>query len=233
MINIRNLILLVFMGSLAFVAQSAEPPYSAPVDADYPKNVYWGDTHLHTGLSMDAGLFGARLGLDDAYRFARGDEVTASSGQPAKLGRPLDWLVIADHSDGMGFFPDLLRGDPAILSYPLGKRWYEMIQGGRGGEAALELIDGFSRGDDEVLGMLAALYSPNASGYKNQWDRTIDAAEAYNAPGVFTAFIGYEWTSLSPPGDNLVRLTPKFVRPNWSPSARFSRPDMRLANGSG
>ena len=86
--------------------------YSPYALRNFPDRVFWGDTHLHTGLSMDAGLFGARLGLDDAYRFARGEEVLASSGQPARLGRPLDWLVIADHSDGMGFFNDLAAGDP-------------------------------------------------------------------------------------------------------------------------
>ena len=89
--------------------------YSPYAQRSFPDQVFWGDTHLHTGLSMDAGLFGARLGLDDAYRFARGEQVTASSGQPAKLGRPLDWLVIADHSDGMGFFSDMAAGDPDII----------------------------------------------------------------------------------------------------------------------
>jgi hypothetical protein len=155
---------------------------------------------------MDAGSFGARLGPEDAYRFARGEEVMASSGQRARLARPLDFLVVADHSDGMGFFPDLLNADPSILSFPMGKRWYDMIQDGRGGEAALELIDGFSRGTPEVLGMLDALYSPTAAGYKNQWDRTIRAAENFYDPGRFTAFIGYEWTSQAPPGNNLHRV---------------------------
>lgn len=88
--------------------------YSPYADRKFPTHVYWGDTHLHTGLSVDAGLFGARLGLDEAYRFARGEQVMASSGQPAKLGRPLDWLVIADHSDAMGFFSDLAAGAPAF-----------------------------------------------------------------------------------------------------------------------
>ena len=64
--------------------------YSPYAQRSFPSRVFWGDTHLHTALSMDAGLFGARLGLEDAYRFARGEEVMASSGQPAKLGRPLD-----------------------------------------------------------------------------------------------------------------------------------------------
>ena len=73
---------------------------------------FFGDTHLHTSFSMDAGAFGARLGPRDAYRFAKGEEVTSSTGQPAKLSRPLDFLVVADHSDNMGFFPDLLAASP-------------------------------------------------------------------------------------------------------------------------
>jgi hypothetical protein len=107
--------------------------YSPYAERSFPSQVYWGDTHLHTALSMDAGLFGARLGLDEAYRFARGEQVMASSGQPAKLGRPLDWLVIADHSDGMGFITDLAAGKPGIIAFEQGKRWHEGLQqGGRG-----------------------------------------------------------------------------------------------------
>ena len=79
----------------------AKPPYSPYAGRNYPTRPLFGDTHLHTSFSMDAGAFGARLTPRDAYRFARGEEVTASSGQPAKLSRPLDFLVVADHSDGM------------------------------------------------------------------------------------------------------------------------------------
>ena len=87
-----------------------KPPYSPYAGRNYPTRPYFGDTHLHTSFSMDAGAFGARLTPRDAYRFARGEEVTASSGQPVKLSRPLDFLVVADHSDNMGFFPDLFAG---------------------------------------------------------------------------------------------------------------------------
>ena len=75
--------------------------YSPYAGRGFPSRVYWGDTHLHTGLSFDAGAFGNTLGLDEAYRFARGDEVTTSTGQRARLSRPLDFLVVADHSDNM------------------------------------------------------------------------------------------------------------------------------------
>ncbi len=88
----------------AFASKSAYSPYAG---RNFPTRPFFGDTHLHTGASFDAGAFGARLTPRDAYRFARGEEIMASSGQPAKLSRPLDFLVVADHSDNMGMFPDL------------------------------------------------------------------------------------------------------------------------------
>src|SRR5262245_19881446 len=78
-----------------------KPVYSPYANRDFPTRPYFGDTHLHTSFSMDAGAFGARLGPKDAYRFARGEQVTSSTGQPVKLSRPLDFLVVADHSDNM------------------------------------------------------------------------------------------------------------------------------------
>ena len=95
---------------------------------------------------MDAGAFGARLGPKEAYRFARGEEVTVSSGQQARLSRPLDFLVVSDHSDNMGFFPQLLAGSPAMLADPTGRRWYDMVQSGKGADAAIEIIVAFSQG---------------------------------------------------------------------------------------
>jgi Protein of unknown function (DUF3604) len=178
--------------------------YSPYAQRSFPDQVFWGDTHLHTALSVDAGLFGCRLGLDEAYRFARGEEVMASSGQPAKLGRPLDWLVIADHSDAMGFFDDLAAGKPDILKFDQGKRWYEGLQiGGEASvEAALDLITTASQG--EINLEMIAEYSPGGKTYESIWEKVVDAAERFNEPGRFTAFIGFEWTSLVA-GNNLHR----------------------------
>jgi hypothetical protein len=151
---------------------------------------------------MDAGAFGARLTPEDAYRFARGEEVESSTAGSVRLARPLDFLVVADHSDNMGFFPDLFSGAPHLLSDPTGKRWYDMVQSGSGGSAALEIIDAFSRGTFPE----ALFYFPDTKPYKDQWAKTVAAAERYNEPGRFTAFIGYEWTSQVPPGNNLHRV---------------------------
>ena len=123
-----------------------ELPYSPYATGSAATRVYWGDTHLHTSFSMDAGAFGNRLGLDEAYRFARGEEIDSTTAGRVRLARPLDFLVIADHSDNMGFFPDLFAGDPAILEDETGEKWYDMIKAGQGVDVAMQIIDSFSRG---------------------------------------------------------------------------------------
>ena len=178
--------------------------YSPWAERSFPSRVYWGETHLHTGLSLDAGLFGNTTGHDTAYRLARGEEVTSATGLPVKLSRPLDFLVIADHSDMMGFATDIQNGAPNILAVPQGKVWAEgFAKGGQAaGEAAFDLIGAFSQGT--IPAELLEQYSPGATVYDNVWDKIVEAAETYNEPGRFTAFIGYEWTSV-PKGFNLHR----------------------------
>ncbi|MEZ5446913.1 MAG: DUF3604 domain-containing protein [Gammaproteobacteria bacterium] len=168
-----------------------KPPYSPYAGRDFPTRPFFGDTHLHTGFSMDAGAFGARLTPRDAYRFARGEEITSSSGQPVKLSRPLDFLVVADHSDGMGFFPMIIGGDPKVMADPQGRRWHDMVHSGKGPDAAIEIITSFGKGTISK----AIMPLPGTPAYRGAWQETIKAAEAYNEPGRFTAFIGYEWTS--------------------------------------
>jgi len=184
--------------------EDPELPYSPYASGTAATRVFWGDTHLHTAYSMDAGAFGARLGPEDAYRFARGEQIESSTAGQVRLARPLDFLVVADHSDNMGFFPDLFAGDPAILADPAGKKWYDMVKSGgeQSVQAALQIIDSFSRAEfPETL-----MYWPDSKAYKGAWAKTIAAAEKYNEPGRFTAFIGYEWTSQVPPGQNLHRV---------------------------
>lgn len=175
-------------------------PYSPYADRNFPTRPFFGDTHLHTSFSMDAGAFGARVGPRDAYRFARGEQITASSNQPVKLSRPLDFLVVADHSDNMGFFPDLFAGKPNMLADPTGRKWYDMVQSGKGADAAIEIIVAFSHGTFPKN----IMYLPGTDAYRSAWQETIAAAEEYNDPNRFTAFIGYEWTS-NTNGNNLHR----------------------------
>jgi hypothetical protein len=169
----------------------SQPAYSPHVNRNFPTRPLFGDTHLHTSFSMDAGAFGARLEPRDAYRFARGEVVMSSTGVPAQLSRPLDFLVVADHSDNMGVFPALYGGDPAVLADPVGKRWYEMIRSGQGSEVAFELI---TRLTEQTIPP-ALTFEPGSPGFRGAWEATIAAAEEANEPGRFTAFIGYEWTA--------------------------------------
>jgi hypothetical protein len=184
----------------ADLVHASKRPYSPYAGRQFPTRPYFGDTHLHTSFSMDAGAFGARIGPRDAYRFARGEEITASSGQPVKLSRPLDFLVVADHSDNMGFFPDLFAGKPELLADPTGRKWYDMIQSGQGADAAIDIIVSFSHGKFPP----DLMYFPGTKNYRDAWGATIQAAEDFNEPGRFTAFIGYEWTS-NTGGNNLHR----------------------------
>ena len=177
----------------------SKPPYSPYAGRNFPTRPFFGDTHLHTSFSMDAGAAGARLTPSDAYRFARGEEVIASSNQPVKLSQPLDFLVVADHSDGFGFFPQLMSGDPELLATPQGRKWYDLIEGGKGAEAAFDIIQSFSANN-----MPKGFPVPGTRAYRSAWQEVIKAADAYNDPGRFTAFIGFEWT-VNTGGNNLHR----------------------------
>lgn len=178
--------------------------YSPYAQRSFPSQVFWGDSHLHTALSLDAGLFGNTLGPDEAFRFARGEEVKSSTGIPVKLGRPLDWMVLTDHTDLMGVAGDIQSGTPNILAVPKGKEWHEGFKkgGAEAGKAAFDLITNFSQMTlpDQIL----EDYSPGSEVFGGVWEQIIDAAEKNNEPGHFTAFIGFEWTSV-PKGFNLHR----------------------------
>ncbi len=178
--------------------------YSPYAQRGFPSQVFWGDTHLHTGLSIDAGLFGNTTGTETAFRFARGEEVMASSGQPVKLSRPLDWLVTTEHSDGMGMITDLAEGTPEVMKSEQGRRWHDGLTAGgdASAAAALDLITTFSQG--QIDPELIANYSPGSAIYESVWENIVKTAETFNDPGQFTAFIGFEWTSLVN-GNNLHR----------------------------
>ena len=107
--------------------RNQDPHYSPVANQPLQKQVFWGDTHLHSNFSMDAFIFGNTLGPDDAYRFAKGEKVMATKGQPAQLREPLDFLVLADHTDGVGAMIALKAGNEKLLANPhyrLGRRFY-------------------------------------------------------------------------------------------------------------
>jgi len=175
-------------------------PYSPYAGRNYPMRPLFGDTHLHTSNSLDAGMLGTTLGPEDAYRFAKGEEVTSNTGQRVKLARPLDFLLVTDHSDFMGVSADLVAGKPELLADATVRGWYDLMQQGKAGEAFMGLLRAF--GENKIPPVLN--YQPGTAAYRSVWQRIIKAAEEANDPGRFTAFIAYEWTS-NTAGNNLHR----------------------------
>ena len=172
--------------------------YSPFVDRHVPDKVLWGDTHVHSSYSFDAGFFGNTLPPEYAYRFARGEEVTSSTGQRIKLIRPLDFIVVADHAEYFGMADLMAKGDPVIMEDAVSARWYKMRQG-----TPEESMQAFYDGVESITSAKNLVKNPAMQ--RTAWDKTLGFAEQYNEPGKFSAMIGFEWSS-SPSGNNLHRV---------------------------
>ena len=179
-----------------------EPGYSPYAGRNFPTKVLWGDTHLHTSLSLDARAFGVTLGPAEALQLARGDEITTSHGERIKLSRPLDWLVVTDHSDAMGAMNEIVAGKPELMREPMLKQWHVEIN--KGGDAALaatmDVIETFAG----ISGKKIPDVVMNKEFVGGVWNTYLQTMEKYDEPGRFTAIIGYEWTSTES-GNNLHR----------------------------
>lgn len=166
-------------------------------------NLYWGDTHLHTTNSPDAFAFGARLTPDDALRFAKGETIE-SEGRELQLDRPLDFLVVADHAEGLGIINEIMGENPLLMKDPLLQKWAKQLKAGgeQASQTGRELINLFAAGklpeslrNRAVMGKIV----------KQIWADYLTTTEQHNTPGKFTAFVGYEWSAL-PQGNNLHRV---------------------------
>jgi hypothetical protein len=184
-------------------AEAARKAYSPHAGRSYPTRVFFGDTHNHTANSGDAFLGGATLGPGQAYRFARGEEVVSSTGIPVRLSRPLDFLVIADHAEGLGIGFEIARGNAELMKDATVARWSRSLQGTPKERAATtsEVVSAQAQGT-----LPAVMKDPKVVGpvMRSVWEAYTATAEQFNDPGRFTAMIGYEWTSV-PGGNNLHR----------------------------
>ncbi|MEO0368622.1 MAG: DUF3604 domain-containing protein [Pseudomonadota bacterium] len=202
-----NFILILLVG-LFLTACEQELAYEVSdeevVDTEVPEQVYWGDTHLHTSNSVDAFGFGVRLDAEAALRFARGETVTATKGVEATLSRPLDFLVISDHSDALGMTRELYEAPGFLIFDPLVKRWWNTMHESEDGSLAVtaELIDRAATGDFPEHLLDPANEIKRTSKLWKAHNKTL---ERYNQPGVFTAFSGFEYTPM-PNGNNLHRV---------------------------
>ncbi len=179
---------------LAVAPEGDQKEYSPYLERGYPQMVFWGDTHVHTSYSTDAGMIGNRLGPDEAYRFARGEIVVSSTGIRARLQRALDFLVVADHAENLGLAPLIAESSPDLLKTEFGREIHGLVHGGDLWAAYTLWGEGMLAGNDPLKG--------NDALTRSVWERLTSSAERFNEPRVFTTLIGFEWTS-SPDGNNL------------------------------
>lgn len=179
-------------------ARAADAAYSPAIDNEYPRRLLWGDTHLHSRNSADAYSLGNRnLSPADAYRFARGQELTAHNGMRVQLREPLDFLVVADHAEYLGGYYRFDVGDPRVAASRAGKQWTAFAAEGD----PLKRIAAFTGSMDRP-----EVYPPFSRALRRSvWSEAARTADEYNDPGQFTALIGYEWTSMIS-GNNLHRV---------------------------
>ncbi len=183
---------------------NGERPYSPYVDQTFPRNLYWGDTHVHSRRSMDAYTMGnVNVAPDVAYRFARGETVTANSGQQFRLGQPLDFILLSDHAMWLGLLPLIGSGDERALNTGPGRRWARHFAEGDILPIMMDLMQINMAEDTPAVAARMGMQQDREL-LTSVWREVTAMADSYNDPGRFTAFIGYEWTPM-PNGDNLHR----------------------------
>jgi hypothetical protein len=190
----KNLIALLAIAMPAMAQQS----YSPYIDRDYPENVYWGDTHVHTYLSADAYGLGTRTTPDEAYRFAKGETIRATGGDDVTIRRPLDFLMVADHAANLGVLPALVGGDQRLLSSEKGQELAK-VRADLSARPALrdvlraKTLDEYNAGS-AALGKVGGDYGIDEEFKREAWQNVVTVAERHNNPGKFTTFAGYEYS---------------------------------------
>ncbi|TFG84166.1 MAG: DUF3604 domain-containing protein [Chromatiales bacterium] len=207
-------------------APVADTPAVAPVPAipsNPLKEAYFGETHLHTAYSLDAYLGGTRLTPDDAYRFARGEEMEVN-GEKVKIDRPLGFAAVTDHAEYLGEMysaivegapghdQDLLKELRTMTGFEEREAWFGkyVVANNRG---STPRHAPFFAGPETV---------------KSAWKVILEAAEKNNEPGVFTAIPAFEW-SAAPKGANLHRNV--FFRDANVPDMPMSYVDINREEG--
>lgn len=177
---------------------ATSPIFSPYAYRNYPDRVLFGDMHFHTNLSPDAGMIGTTLTVSDGYRVARGETVMSNTGQPIRLIRPLDFLVITDHAEYIGLAPMIREANPILLSDPHGKWLWENFTAGPEGamKAFASLVEDATKGNNRLA---------DSDMVPTIWREFVKTADQYNEPGVFSAMTGFEWTSM-PGGNNIHRV---------------------------
>lgn len=174
----------------AFVIPTPQPathPGTTPLG-----NVYFGELHVHSSLSFDSYIFGNRLSLDDAYRFAKGQRVESPIGEPMQLSVPLDFTAVTDHAEGFGLQKRCADADKRQAMQKLCAKIETPDTGlflrlrSEGEKRPPTAITDDAPEDQERAVIFA----------QETWAEIVDAANTHNDPGRFTTFAAYEY---SPP----------------------------------
>jgi hypothetical protein len=174
------------LGAENFAASpiAAEPAALAPQAGD--RQVYFGDLHLHTSYSLDAAAAKTETTPDDAYAYARGEEVRYL-GRPVKRRAPLDFLAVTDHAEYLGNVRLAMNGE---IELPGDQSEWQRLFAHQGGATMFELF----------RTAVAGLYGEERPGLidpalvHGNWQEIIAAAERANQPGRFTAFVAFEYS---------------------------------------
>lgn len=172
---------------------------SAPASAQRnpERDAYFGETHVHTGWSFDAYIFGnTKTGPEEAYQYATGKTITHPMGYPIKITTPLDWMGVTDHSEYAGTVKLANTPGSALSKLPIAEK---LKVHSAADIQRIYLWLGYTIVDGKPI---KELLSPDVAG--NIWKEINAIADRYNKPGKFTAFCSYEWTS-TPDNRNMHR----------------------------
>jgi hypothetical protein len=172
---------------------------AADVPSNPMKEAYFGETHLHTAYSLDAYIGGTRLTPDDAYRFAKGEEMMVSD-RMHQISTPLDFAAVTDHAEYIG------------------EMYTTMVEGAPGHDQDLLVeLRGLTVFEEKEAWFVKYVVSSNRSSTpqhtpfymgegttRTAWQITLEAAERHNDPGTFTTIPAFEWSG-APNGGNLHR----------------------------
>jgi hypothetical protein len=170
-------------------ATAIKPPAKEATEYNPQRNLYWGDLHIHTSYSTDAYTNGVKATPEDAYTFVKGGEIEHAAGYGIRMSRPLDFAAVTDHSEYIGV---LRATDPDLPLKTRGLR-ERLLSDGRLSNTLLLLQTMF------FFDLENAIVPGWEDFSRAAWRDIVATAERHNDPGRFTAFVGYEWSSM--PGE--------------------------------
>lgn len=186
-------------------AEEGQPAPRPRPPANALRNVYFGDLHAHSALSLESNFFDVRNGPRAAYRFAKGESFELPGSHiRQKISAPLDFAAVTDHAEGMGAIRQCY--DKNHASY-----WSLDCMGIR-----YRIVMVFSQWFSSAQQSGAQLAGHNAAlcgvGGKNcvaaarlAWKDAQAAAREHYEPGYFTTFNGFDYSPSLGRGGTLPR----------------------------